>query len=412
MVKITSSIINARLDKYLSETVGLKKQFGFSSGRGCVDATAALKIALQNLNAADQAASVVFVDLVKAFDSVNREMLWKILARLGVPPQIIKVIQKLYTDVTYHMNVAGKKKSFESTCGVKQGDNLGPILFIFVIQAVSITLDKKWNFQKPNFRWRPFSIIGRPQGSLTGMNYRNKGQSCSQWKSYYVDDAAFLLLNRSDATEASKLIVSHFRRFGLTVHAGVRNTEESSKTEAMYFPAPLKEPAADAIADIELDNNGYFSFTKEFKYLGSTFTPELNDTINVEKRIDQASKAFKAMNPNVFRRKEIPISLRMRTYQAIIMNLALWGCESWALKEEDRSKLETFHHNCLRRMCKWTMWDIAEKRITNEKVRRTAANSTTMESMMEVRRCRWLSKLSIMEKSRSPRQMLGAWCPR
>jgi hypothetical protein len=36
-------------------------------------------------------------------------------------------------------------------------------------------------------------------------------------------------------------------------------------------------------------------------------------------------------------------------------------------------------------------------------------NSPAMESMMEVRRCRWLSKLSAMEESRSPRQMLGAW---
>jgi hypothetical protein len=26
------------------------------------------------------------------------------------------------------------------------------------------------------------------------------------------------------------------------------------------------------------------------------------------------------------------------------------------------------------------------------------------------RRCRWLSKLSAMEESRSPRRMLGAWC--
>jgi hypothetical protein len=90
-------------------------------------------------------------------------------------------------------------------------------------------------------------------------------------------------------------------------------------------------------------------------------------------------------------------------YQAIVDNIGLWGSESWALKEEDRSKLETFHHNCLRRMCNWTMWDIKEKRITNEKVRRTAANSPTMEPMMEVRRCRWLSKLSVMEKSRYQR---------
>jgi hypothetical protein len=62
-------------------------------------------------------------------------------------------------------------------------------------------------------------------------------------------------------------------------------------------------------------------------------------------------------------------------------------------------------------MCGWTMWYIHEKRITNERVRRTVANSPTMESMMEVRRCRWLYKLSFMKASRSPRQILGAWCP-
>jgi hypothetical protein len=57
------------------------------------------------------------------------------------------------------------------------------------------------------------------------------------------------------------------------------------------------------------------------------------------------------------------------------------------------------------------MWDVAEKRITNEQVRRTVANSPTMDSMMEMRSCRWLSKPSAMKKSRSPRRMLGAWCP-
>jgi hypothetical protein len=57
------------------------------------------------------------------------------------------------------------------------------------------------------------------------------------------------------------------------------------------------------------------------------------------------------------------------------------------------------------------MWDIHERRITNERERRTVANSPTMESMMEVRRCRWLCKLSFMKASRSPRLTLGAWCP-
>jgi hypothetical protein len=51
------------------------------------------------------------------------------------------------------MKVGKKTTKVKSTCGVKQGDNLGPILFIYLIQAVSLTLDKKWIFEKPDFRW-------------------------------------------------------------------------------------------------------------------------------------------------------------------------------------------------------------------------------------------------------------------
>jgi hypothetical protein len=61
-------------------------------------------------------------------------------------------------------------------------------------------------------------------------------------------------------------------------------------------------------------------------------------------------------------------------------------------------------------MCGLTMWDVAEKRITNVQLRRTVANSPTMDSLMEMRRCRWLSKLCAMKESRSPMRMLGVWC--
>jgi hypothetical protein len=48
---------------------------------GCVDADTTLKIALQNLKDRNQEAYVLFVDLVEYFDSLNREMMWKILAK-------------------------------------------------------------------------------------------------------------------------------------------------------------------------------------------------------------------------------------------------------------------------------------------------------------------------------------------
>ena len=124
LMKIMSSIIATRLDKYLSEKVGIQEQSGFSSGRGCADCTMSLKIVLQNLSAVGQETFVLFVDLVKAFDSVNRDMLWQILAKFGVPESLIGVIREMYTDVQIKCDVNGVVFTFALKSGVKQGDNL------------------------------------------------------------------------------------------------------------------------------------------------------------------------------------------------------------------------------------------------------------------------------------------------
>jgi hypothetical protein len=70
------------------------------------------------------------------------------------------------------------------------------VLFIFVIHAVSNTLDKKWDFTTPDFRWFPDTQVGsKPRGQLRGTNHSNKGTMFSFFKSY-VGDTAFILLSR------------------------------------------------------------------------------------------------------------------------------------------------------------------------------------------------------------------------
>jgi hypothetical protein len=64
LLKILSSIITTC-------SVGLEGQSGFMSSRGCIDATATLKIAVQSLIDRNQEAYVMFVNLEKAFDSVT-----------------------------------------------------------------------------------------------------------------------------------------------------------------------------------------------------------------------------------------------------------------------------------------------------------------------------------------------------
>ena len=117
----------------------------------------------------NQEAFVLFVDLVKAFDTVNRTMLWQILAKYGVPETLISVIRKMYQDVNIIGDVNGISFSFKSLSGVKQGDNLSPVLFLFAIQAVLESMSKSWPAAKPRLQ-----LVPESREKLSVNSYGNK----------------------------------------------------------------------------------------------------------------------------------------------------------------------------------------------------------------------------------------------
>jgi hypothetical protein len=62
-----------------------------------------------------------------------------------------------YKDITINLRV-GENKLEPTVPFDKRSDTVAPILFIFVIHAVSNSLDKKWEFttHNPDFRcWYP-----------------------------------------------------------------------------------------------------------------------------------------------------------------------------------------------------------------------------------------------------------------
>ena len=73
---------------------------------------------------------LAFVDFVKAFDRVNRDLLFIIFDKLGCPLKFIRIIRKLYTDVSARLIVDGElTQSFQYNSRVKQGCKLAPTLF-------------------------------------------------------------------------------------------------------------------------------------------------------------------------------------------------------------------------------------------------------------------------------------------
>ena len=87
---------------------------------------------------------VEFVDLVKAFDTVNHVMMIKILKRYGAPPKLRSAISRMYQDLKVILKIGKIKDKMSQTVGVRQGDCMAPILFLFMVMSFSETLEKEW----------------------------------------------------------------------------------------------------------------------------------------------------------------------------------------------------------------------------------------------------------------------------
>ena len=91
-----------------------------------------------------------FVDFIKAFDSVYRETLWKILESYGIPDKIITLINLFYRNFECSVIIGSKtSEPFPVKSGVRQGCILSPMLFLITIDWVmrQTTSDKARGIQ-------------------------------------------------------------------------------------------------------------------------------------------------------------------------------------------------------------------------------------------------------------------------
>ncbi len=112
-------------------------QAGFRPGRGCTEHIHVLRRVLEGCKDKNIPVIATFVDFKKAFDSVDRTMLFKILRNYGIPESITNAIKVLYSNSKSDVLVDGEITNFfDVITGVLQGDVLTPFLFIVVIDWV------------------------------------------------------------------------------------------------------------------------------------------------------------------------------------------------------------------------------------------------------------------------------------
>ena len=137
--KVLLKIASARLSSHC-QVGGIlpEEQCGFRPARSTVDMLFVVR-RLQELGRERKIPLYMcFIDLQKAYDSVDRELLWEVLRRFGVPDRMLSVIRQFHDGMRARVRTDDGELSewFDVTQGLRQGCVLSPLLFNIFFAAV------------------------------------------------------------------------------------------------------------------------------------------------------------------------------------------------------------------------------------------------------------------------------------
>ena len=278
--KVLNRIILERLKNEV-DNILKDHQAGFCQGRGCIDQIATLRIIVEQSLEFDSSLYINFVDYEKAFDSLDRDTLWKLLQHYGIPEKIITLIRNTYDGTTCKVTHAGRlTESFQVQTGVRQGCLLSPFMFLVAIDWIMKTTTKN---RRNGIQWTLWS-------QLDDMDF--------------ADDLALLSHSHEQMQEKTDLLNLVSAQTGLNINMNktkIMKANTKSKKVVTVGGKPLEE-------------------TDCFTYLGSKINKTGGTEEDTKARIQNARVAF-LMLSKIWKSKLIKLKTKMRIFNSIVKSV-------------------------------------------------------------------------------------------
>ena len=362
--KLLSNIIYARI-KDEAQRVMREEQAGFRKDRGCADHIYVIRHIVEQCEEWRKSLALNFVDFQKAFDSIHRDSMWKIVELHGIPRKMINIMKDMYdgSQSCVRVNQGKTTDFFNVVSGVRQGDSLSPLLFNIVLDFVM----KKVELAGDGIEW----TAGRRLRDLA-----------------YADDICLLADDLEDLRTLTEAVVCEAGKVGLKVNT--RKTEimkvrTNDNSQVTIGNEPLQE-------------------VDKFVYLGCQISKDGDIRNEIGIRIGKAGAAFRNME-KVWNEDGMSLRTKLKLFNSIVLSVLMYGCETWKGLTEIEERVRRFESGCLRKILKIRWYDM----VSEEELRRRTEQQSVTEKL-RISRWRWFGHVLRMQDNRLPKQALQ-WRP-
>ena len=365
IAKLFSLILLDRIQKPLDNTLR-DEQAGFRCGRGCRDQIFVLRHIIQQSVEFRRPLVMAFVDFEKAFDSVNRDVLWKVLRHYGLPQKYVDLICALHCGTKCQVLVNKTlTDSFEVNSGVLQGGVMSPLLFACLIDYIlKVTVQDK----RRGIPW----VDGKYLIDLD-----------------YADDIVIFAETIEDLQSILNDLDDNAKKAGIKINI--------KKTKIMI--------TEDAVPGQVMLHNKVIEEVNEFRYLGTIVARNGSMEAEFNERMRKANQAM-GMLSAVWKSHRLSVHSKVRLYITLVRSILLYGHESWYSNESVCSRFVRFENKILRR--------ILEVRLV-DRIRVSHMRDVTQVPWIDdvIKRARWSWMGHVMRRDEEERLIKQAvlWRP-
>ena len=310
--KCLAEIILRCLVSSITDNILPESQCGFQLGHSTVDMIFSLRLLQEKCGEQQRSLYITFMDPTKAFDTVGRDELWKLLPKFSCSLHLTNIIHQFHEGMKGHINICGElSDQFPINNCVKQGCVLAPTLFGLYFTAV--LQDATSGLNSGVF------LQTRTDGGLLNLarlRGKRKVRDIIVHELQFADDCALVTNSLEDIQEITSHFASAAKDFRLNISL--------KKTEVLYQPTPsscYEEPTV-------LINDTHLKPITKFYYLASIMSSAASLDMEVESRTKIASFAFCQPKDHVWS-QNIRMVTKCKAYRAVVISALLYGCETW-----------------------------------------------------------------------------------